>query len=275
MLMRLQQQPVRSWLIGGALLAGTLCAPPAHADIERFPFTYGWQTPPKGELELEVRHFQPANARHWQDQASLEVGVTDRLLVEPYIVYNRSGGFRDVPATQASGDADEGGGSGGGGGSAIFDPVRTGAAYRYGGVLLESRYRFGDYARNKLLTAAYLEYSNLRDAPQGAETKLIGQYDMQGKAIFIYNLIAETPVSRGGKTGWGYSLGATYLADKRDDRYWLGGEAFGSFSDKQHWLGPSAGFAVSDNTHIVGTYGFQTQGRDGGRFQIMLSRELN
>lgn len=259
----------------GVILTGTWGTLPVRADIERFPFTYGWQTPPKGELELEIRHFQPANARYWQDQASLEIGVTDRLLVEPYIVYNRSGGFRDVPATQAAGDSDEGGGSGGGGGSAIFDPVLNGSAYRYGGVLLETRYRFGDYARNRLLTAAYVEYSNLRDSPQGAETKLIGQYDMGRKAIFAYNLIAETPVSRGGKTGWGYSLGATYLADKRDDRYWLGGEAFGSFSDTQSWIGPSAGYAINDKTRLIGTYGKQIQGSGGDRFQIMLSRELN
>lgn len=270
-----QWLPVKFWLIAGALFVSTLGIRPVQADIERFPFTYGWQTPPKGELELEIRHFQPANARHWQDQASLEIGVTDRFMVEPYIVYNRSGGFRDVPATQAQGDADEGGGSGGGGGNAIFDPVQTGAAYRYAGVLLETRYRFGDYARNRLLTAAYVEYSNLRDSPQGAETKLIGQYDMGRKAIFMYNLIAETPISRGGKTGWGYSLGATYLADKRHDRYWLGGEAFGSFSDKQQWLGPSAGFAINEQTRITGTYGFQTEGSGGGKFQIMLSHELN
>ena len=266
---------MKHWLIGSALILGALGTLPARADVERFPYTYGWNTPAKGETELELRHFQPANARYWQDQASVEIGVTDRFMVEPYVVFNRSGGFRDVPATQAAGDADEGGSSGGGGGSAIFDPIRNGGTYRYAGVQLETRYRFGDYHRNKLLTAAYVEYSNIRDSPQGAETKLIGQYDYKGKAIFMYNVIAETPVSRGGKTEWGYSLGGTYLADKRNDRYWLGGEAFGSFTNSQHWLGPSAGFAVGDKTHIVGTYGFQTEGSGGDKFQILVSRELN
>ena len=211
---------------------------PAHADAERFPFTYGWMTAPQGERELELRHTQPASARSWQDEASVEVGVTPRYTVEPYLIYNKSG-----------------------------------AAYRYGGVRLEQRYRFGEYRRRRLLSAAYVEYENQRGT-QTAETKYIGQFDPTRQSTLVVNVIQETPISHGGPTEWGYSVGGAYLADRRSDRFWYGAEAFGSWSGSAHWAGPSAGFYLNSETRLVGTYGWQYKGTGGDKFQIMLSHEL-
>ncbi|MCW3061126.1 MAG: hypothetical protein JWQ02_2947 [Capsulimonas sp.] len=257
-----------------ALLAIAALGSAAHADVERFAYTYGWQTPTKGEAELEIKHTQPKSGHFLQDSASVEYGITDRWMIEPYIVYNHSGGFKDVPDSTGSVDADDGG-TGGGDGAAIFDPIRIGSGYRYGGFQVETRYRFGDYGYKKLLTSAYLEYEQLRREGNEMEGKLIFQYDPNESSDLVFNLITEQPLRKGAPAEWGYSFGATYLADKKSNRYWVGGEAWGNWSEKQHFIGPSVGGYIGKSTRLVGTYGFQTQGVGGDQFRVMVSQELN
>ena len=263
-----------SYLACAALAAAIGVAAPAHADVERFAYTYGWETPTKGEAELELKHTQPTTGRPLQESASLEYGITNRWMIEPYIVYNHSGGFKDVPTSSGSVDADDGGTSGGDG-AAIFDPVRIGSGYRYGGYQIESRYRFGDYGYKKLLTSAYVEYEQLRHEGNALESKAIFQFDPNESSDFAFNLIATQGLRQHTAVSWGYSFGGTYLADKKNDRYWLGGEAWGNWSAKQHWIGPSVGGYLGKKTRLVGTYGWQTQGVGGDQFRLMLSQELN
>lgn len=266
---------VRTWrqIAGIGMLAAMLGYQPqaAQADIEYFPYTYGWMTPPKGEAELEIRHTSPVKAHHWQDEFALEYGVTDRYVIEPYIVVNRSGGFGDPPSGGGvDADGDEGGG---GDGSAIWDPIHNGAAYRYGGFKIEQRYRFGDFAYNKILATAYLEYAQMRDESPEIESKLILEYNTPSRVKLALNLVNESHL-RHEKPTWGYSFGAAYIADP-GGKYWLGGEAFGNWSSTQHWAGPTAGFAVDQNTRLTGTYGKQTSGNTGDVFRVTLSHEFN
>jgi len=257
-----------------ALALAAWAAHPARADVERFAYTYGWSTSSKGEAELEVRHTQPATGHRWQDAYALEYGVTDRYMIEPYIIVNHSGGFRDVP-TSGGVDADGDAVGGGGDGSEVWDPIHNGSAYRYGGFQLEQRYRFGDYGYNKLLASAYVEYENLRDANQQIESKAILQFDPKPEITTALNIIGSTPISPGGGTSWGYSFGAAYLPDFKHNRYWVGGEAFGNFTTKVHYAGPTLGFSIDQKTRLVGTYGKQIKGSGGDQFRIQINHEFN
>ncbi len=263
----------RKWSPHLLIVTTMLCAlmtPPARADIEYFPYTYGWMTPPRGEAELEIQHTSPRAAHHWQDTISVEYGVTDRYMIEPYIVINRSGGFGDPPSSNAV-DAD--GDTGSSDGPAVWDPIHNGAAYRYGGFKLEQRYRFGSYSFNKIMAAGYLEYEDLRDEKPKLESKLILEYDTPSRVRLAFNLINSSPL-REGKPQWGYSLGGAYVPDFRS-KYWLGAEAFGNWSSAQHWAGPMAGLFLNDTTRLTGTYGKQTSGHSGDQFRVMLSHEFN
>ena len=272
-----QRSPGAFWAAGTGLFAcalSALCALPASADADRFAYGYSWFTPSKGEVEAEVRHVQPTSGRTWQDSVSAEVGVTDRYMIEPYVVFNRSGGFRDIPGRgQADADGDEGGKEGTG--NAVFDPILNGGAYRYGGFRVEQRYRFGNYGFKKLLTAGYLEYEDIRGSSREVEGKLIFQYDPHPQATFVANLITENPVQHGGSTGWGYTLSGAYLADPKNDRYWFGAEAFGNWSGNQHWIGPSVGGYLGSQFRLIGTYGKQYRGSGGDQLQFVLSRDMN
>lgn len=257
-------------LLGAALLASALCSLPARADLNRFAYTYPWSTPSKGEVELEFWHTQPTSSRHWTDQIELEYGVTDRYMIAPYVILNRSGGFRDVPGQGGEEEEEEEEGSG----SEIFDPIRNGASYRWGGFKVEQRYRFGDYGFRKLLPTVYLEYAEPRGEKPEIEGKLIFQYDPGAQFTFAFNLIAERSLRGGAETEWGYSLGGVYLADQKRDRYWFGGEAFGNWTEKQHWAGPTFGGYLDDQTRLVATFGKQFQGRGGDEFRLIVTHQI-
>jgi hypothetical protein len=244
----------------------------AKADVEYFPYTYGWFTPGKGELEFGIKHTEPTSAARWQDSYEIEYGVTDRYAIEGYVVFNKSGGFRDFTTTSA-GDADDGGGgASSGSGSAIFDPVAVGEAYRSGGFQIEQRYRFGDYALRKSLYAGYLEYAQLRGGPPTVTGKAIVQYDASDASTFALNLIATEP-TRNGTTNWGYSFAGAYKPPKA--RLWGGGEAFGSWSSNNHYLGPTVGAFLGDRVTLSATYGKQIRGGGGDQVRVMTSYEFN
>ncbi|HEY3329478.1 MAG TPA: hypothetical protein VGK19_05615 [Capsulimonadaceae bacterium] len=211
---------------------------PARADIERFAYTYEWFTPIKGELEIGVKHTQ-SSSNNLQDQFEAEYGVTDRYAIEAYANYLKDGG-----------------------------------PYKYNGFQIEQRYRFGDYAHKKLLTAAYFEYEKLVDEHGELEAKAIFQYDPSSKSTFALNVIVTRPVMEDAKNEIGYSFGAAYFAD-RYDRYWYGVEAKGDFTSNQHFVGPSVGCALDNRTHLTATFAKVIAGPKGDEFRVLLSREIN
>jgi hypothetical protein len=240
---------------------------PAHADLNRFTYSYGWWTQSKGGREVELYHTQPRSGRQWRNQLELEYGVTDRYLVAPYLIFDRSGGFSDFPGAEGGGDDESGT-------PVIFDPIRNPRAYRYSGFKIEQRYRFGEYQYKKLLPAAYLEYAQVKGAKPEAEGKLILQYDPNPTATLALNIIHERRLQGMVKPGWGYTFGAAYLADKKNDRYWYGAEALGNWTEKRHWIGPTVGGYVSKNTRLVATYAHATSRNTPDQFRLVATRQF-
>ena len=243
-----------------------LLSTPARADLNRFAYTYGWWTQTKGGRELEFFHTQPKSGREWHNQIELEYGVTERYLVAPYILLDRSGGFSDFPGADGGGESDEEGSG------SIFDPIRNGRAYRYKGFKVEQRYRFGDYGIKKLLPAAYLEYARVKGESPELEGKVILQFDPNYKTTISLNLIAEHYLKSGASFEYSYSSGIAYLADK-NDRYWYGAEAFGNTTNHEHWAGPTVGTFIGKETRLVGTYA-HTLSHGADQFRLVATRQF-
>ena len=60
----------------------------AQAHRRDFSFTYDWKQPSKGEVELESHTTYEGETDTLKQEIELEYGISDRLSVAPYIVFN-------------------------------------------------------------------------------------------------------------------------------------------------------------------------------------------
>jgi hypothetical protein len=170
------------------LLASLSLARPAHADRRIFAYTYPAMTLPQGSFEMEhyldlglrgptvawdgpLSPSAPTDFTHptWLHQVEFEYGITDRL----------DFGFYNVFQQDPSG------------------------AFKFEGVKLRSRYRFGDPGVHVVDPAVYLEFVYFGDEIE-IEQKLILSRIL-GRVEMAFNLTLEEDRELGAKE-WEYAV---------------------------------------------------------------------
>lgn len=210
-------------------VAGIACLTiSASAHRRHFAYTYDWFTPHQGQKELEV-HWTDTEGHPGQIQLELEYGITDRWVVAPYLVFDNAEGN-----------------------------------YDYSGWKVETKYRFGEQAFNRILPAIYLEVKKGEGEEAEVEGKLITTYLWENGIVWSANLVAETELEGGEKVEWEYVTG---VGKRIDSKWFVGAEAKGSLSEDSHAVGPSFTYTITPGTKILGTglYNYS-----GGRHQYRL-----
>ncbi|HEY4002977.1 MAG TPA: hypothetical protein VGO93_29175 [Candidatus Xenobia bacterium] len=195
---------------------------PAWADKAEYFETYGYATAEKGELEVELWNDFFANPaaryeteeEHGGHQISVEYGFTDHFMAEVY------GVWRDDPANQG---------------------------ITYTNTRLELRYRLGEYNRDRINTALYLEYDKtaVADFADELEGKLIfsrdlGDWNVTGNAVFVHDLVPGSPLE------FQYALGVNHPIGK----HMLGSlETYVAPMDHQVFIIPSIHFPLSKKVY--------------------------
>ena len=186
---------------GMVVLGVLLCASAARADRRDLLWSYGWHTPAAGEWELETHYQHEPSTNQHHVELELEHGVTDRWAMSGYLLAEGERGKR----------------------------------FGYGGFRLENRYRFGSYARRRLLHAAYLELEKEDDEKFALEAKWLMALYTKQQDTFAVNWIVEQPLSARGVTTFGYTAGwSRQVASWR-----LGVESVGNFRDGTYGVGPT------------------------------------
>ncbi|MDQ2986333.1 MAG: hypothetical protein M3R13_06375, partial [Armatimonadota bacterium] len=120
----------------------------ASAHRRHFAYTYDWFTPHQGEKEFEV-YWTDTEGHPAQIQLELEYGITDRWMVAPYLVFDNSEGDFD-----------------------------------YAGWKVETKYRLGEQAFNRILPALYLELKKGEGEDEVIEGKFITTYLWQNGTVW-------------------------------------------------------------------------------------------
>jgi len=157
-LMRHSRHGIELIVLSGLCAAALITLPgnAARADRRAFPYTYGYMTLPKGGFEIEhyldakiARFDNPDTADEeddvgvdWRHQVELEYGITDRL----------DFGFYNVFEQKEHGD------------------------FKYKGVKLRSRYRFGDPGAWIVDPAVYFEFIVYRDTIKLEEMLIVAKH---------------------------------------------------------------------------------------------------
>ncbi len=235
---------MKNKVIGAVLALG--CALPvqnAQAHRRDFPFTYDWQQPSKGEKEIELKSRYRGRDNGFQQEIEFEYGISDRLMLAPYLVFEKNG----------NGDL------------------------KLEAFKLEGRYQLGEYKANSWLPGLYLEYEAVRKDTDEAEGKLIlSRYGKKGDD-FSFNYIVERELKNGAEFENVYSFGyARSLSDKgflarRDVRG--GFEWIHNLSSGRINAGPVLGLAASKNVWLVGGWAFPVNSRGGNKSEVRLLAE--
>lgn len=219
-----------------ALLTGLLGTPQAQAHRRDFPFTYEWLQPARGEKEIESHSYYNREDHGFEQQLEFEYGVTDRLAVAPYVVYEKE----------------------------------SGGELKYHAFKLESRYQLGNYKPGKILTGLYLEAEKPKDEKLEIESKLIfSRYDRQGGNLSL-NLIGEKSLESGSDLLTTFSLG--YARPIGQNKYSTRGglELIRNLDDKHVTLGPVIGASLNQSLSLVGSYGIPVTKRDENKGELRL-----
>ena len=73
-----------------ACVVSSVLTKPAHANRKDFVFAKEWKQPSKGERELEL--YSTYSNGTFTQQIELDYGVTERLSIAPYLVFERERG---------------------------------------------------------------------------------------------------------------------------------------------------------------------------------------
>ena len=226
--------------IGLAGAAATLAidAPKAQSHRRDFPFTYDWYQPVKGEKELELKSRYRGRDASFQQQIEFEYGVSDRLVIAPYVVFERG----------------------------------RGENLRYAEVKLESRYQLGKFKTNRILPSLYLEYARPRSGAGELEGKLIlSRFNKKGDNLSL-NLIAERELASGAEIEREYSIGYARDLGRKGAR--IGAEWIHNLTDKRINAGPTIAFSATKDIWLVTGYAFPISGRGNrGEFRLLLEYE--
>lgn len=232
---RLVRRSVRWSAPLGVCAASLVVCRPSQAHRRDFPFTYEWKQPVKGEREFELKSFYSDGT--FKQEVELEFGLTNRLSVAPYLVFERE----------------------------------RGGSLKYHEWKLESRYQLGNYKTGKVLPALYLEYAKEKGGAQELEGRLIfSRYTRKGED-FSFNLIAERALESSAKTEFEYSFGYARPVGKNGAR--VGGEWIHILQDNHIKAGPTVAFAATDDIWIVAGYAFPLNKRQENKGELRLTAE--
>lgn len=195
----------------------------AQAHRRDFPFTYDWKQPVKGEVELESHTTYEGETDTLKQEIEVEYGISDRLSVAPYIVFERE----------------------------------RGGQLKYHEWKIESRYQLGKYKTGRILPGVYLEYAQGRDTDgeKGAkelEGKLIfSRYDKYGGNLSL-NLIAEKVLNSDENEGWEKKYSFGYARDLGKNKFQMRGgfEWIHNLETRRINAGPVLSFAPTGNTWV-------------------------
>lgn len=195
------------------LSALLLAIGPSWGDQRDFAWSYQWWTPTVGEHELELYGTYHSDQNEFEPWIEYETGLTDRWGIGVYAMFKVS----DVEA------------------------------FGFEGVKVENRYRFGEFRRDTLLHAAYLEVEKEDAAPWKLEGKwLMSWYGRRGDNLAL-NLILEQKLSEHAHLEFGYTAGWSHeLPGWR-----LGLEHTGHINDQEYYLGPTATFELPTTSRLV------------------------
>ena len=227
-------------VIGAALLGLSMAPQSAQAHRRDFPFTYDWKQPSKGEWEIESHSTYEGGENVFEQQVEVEYGVTDRLSLAPYVVYERE----------------------------------PGGSLRFHEWKLEGRYQLGKYKTGRILPGLYLEYAHERgeDGEKGAreiEGKLIlSRYDKNGGNL-SFNLVGEKVLNHedvGEEDEWEKSYSFGYARPLGKNKYGTRGgfEWLHNLETHQINAGPVFSFAPHDKFWITMGAAFPLNRRDEG-----------
>lgn len=216
----------RKKLIGLGLMAAVfsgISSQAAQAHRRDFPFTYDWKQPVKGEVELESHTTYEGDEDTFKQEIELEYGISDRLAIAPYIVFERE----------------------------------RGGQLKYHEWKLESRYQLGKYKTGRILPGLYLEYARERgeDGAKGVseiEGKLIfSRYDRSGGNLSL-NLIAERALNSDEGKGWEKKYSFGYARDIGNNKYGTRGgfEWIHDLDSRRINAGPVLSFAPTASTWV-------------------------
>jgi hypothetical protein len=225
----------RLGLIAGVLACLVVAATPAAAHERYFTRVNDWFTPQKNEKELEL-YWTQEKGGNVEGQLEFEYGVTSRYTVAPYLLFSREHGDK----------------------------------YDFTGLKLEQRYRFGNYAQNRILPALYLEVEKEESEPYKLEGKLITSYLFGDRYIWSNNFIFEGEVEDSAKVEFGYASGLNYTIN----RNWQAGvELFGNWTEDEHFFGPTIGYRFNQTTKVLLNAGFKYLGEEGGSVRLFFEKE--
>jgi hypothetical protein len=230
--------------IGRALLVALTSAltisvaAPAQAHRRDFAFTYEWWTPAVGEKEIESYSTYNADTKNFDGAVEFETGLTERLGLGVYYLYSKD----------------------------------NGESLKGEGYKIESRYRFGEFRRGKVLPAAYLEYEKENGETAEMEAKLLlTSYGTDPAGTkFALNLIAERELESGADYEYGYALGYSRKGDART-RYGL--ELTGSLEENEHALGPVVAHQVNKNVRALLSTNFALTDKADTRLRFLVEYE--
>lgn len=218
--------------ICAALLVVSL---PAQSHRRDFPFTYEWKQPVKGEREFELKSFYSDGT--FKQEVELEFGLTNRLAIAPYLVFERE----------------------------------RGGSLKYHEFKLESRYQLGNYKTGKILPALYLEYAKEKGGASELEGKLIFSRYTRKDENFSLNLIVGRELESDSKSEFEYSFGYARPLGKNGAR--IGGEWIHELEDNHIKAGPTIAFAATDDIWLVAGYAFPLNKRQENKGELRLIAE--
>jgi hypothetical protein len=219
----------------------------AEAHRRDFPFTTDWKQPSKGEVELESHSSYKGENDEFEQKFELEYGVTDRLSVAPYVVFERE----------------------------------RGGSLKYHEWKFETRYQLGKYKTGRILPGLYLEYAHERGEDgekdeKELEGKLIfSRYDKHGGDLTL-NLIAEKVLNSDDDEGWEKSYSLGYARDLGHNKYQTRGgfEWIHNLDSRRINAGPVLSFAPTDNVWVsMGAVMPINQRGEGNRTELRLVAE--
>ncbi|MDQ3813799.1 MAG: hypothetical protein M3347_07590 [Armatimonadota bacterium] len=221
---------------------GFLGGPEAQAHRRDFPFTYDWFQPAKGEKEIELHSRYRGRNNSFQQQIEFEYGITDRLMIAPYLVFEKE----------------------------------LGGNLKYTEWKLESRYQLGEFQTGKVLPGVYLEYVGTKDGPDEVEGKLIlSRYGKNGDNL-SFNYIIERELEGGAEFENVYSIGYARSLGKKNTGFLgkrgarAGFEWIHNLSSGRINAGPILGLSPAKNSWIVAGYAHNINDRGGNRPEFRL-----
>ena len=234
------------------LTVALLCAAveQARADRRTMIRAYEFQTQPKGNLEFEPWNTIEAPRSSFADsvlvqRAELEYGITDRLDLALYHVFERGG------------------------------PAADFAEYHFSDWQLETRYRLAEKGEWPVDVLLYLEVERPVDfnRPFELEEKIILEKDF-GRFALVGNLVGAQHLGRAdlGRT-WEVDFGARYelMPQLRvAAEFWTTHEFVGQDVSRNYYLGPSISVATQKLWFQIGA-GF---GLDAAQDQQMQIRSV-